>query len=216
MPRRTTPSGFTLLELMVVVTIVAALFTLVPLNMDTWGSRSRLSAAANSLVAAFSQARTQAIYDGWPAYLELGRMPESDPKDEAYAFRIRFTSQPANTEIDSADPEERRRIQSEREREREDLWTDWNPLPKGIVVAGVSEAKGEWRKLSGEKSLEVGFTADGNISGGVAVRLEAVDLDVKREYRTATVMLNPLTSTGTWMEGEHDLERKLPASEFGR
>ena len=208
-------SGFTLIELMVVITIVAALFALVPLNLDSWGARSRLNSAGNSLVAAFSQARTQAIYDGWPAYLEIGRIPNDD-NEETYGYRIRFTSQPATTELDAADEEERRRLQAEQERAREDLWTEWDAFPKGVVVAGVSEAKGEWRKIVGDRPFEVGFTADGNIEGGVAVRLEATDLDVKREFRTVTVVMNALTSMGTWLDGEEDLERKLPASEFSR
>lgn len=217
MSRRATRSGFTLLELMVVVTIIAATFALVPMSMDSWGARSRLEASANSLVAALSQARTQAIYDGWPAYLELGYAPDADDKDEdRFAFRIRFTSQVSTTQLEASDPDERRRLAAQLERERTDLWTEWDELPDGLVLVGISDAKGEWQKPSREKPFEIGFSADGNAMGAVAIRIEATNMEVRREFRTATITLNALTSLATWSEGELELERKRPASEFRR
>ena len=217
MSRRASHSGFTLLELMVVVTIIAATFALVPMSMDSWGARSRLEATANSLVAALSQARTQAIYDGWPAYLELGYAPDEEGEDkDRFAFRIRFTSQISTTQLESSDPEERRRLTAQLERERTDLWTDWDELPDGTVLVGISDATGEWQKPSREKPFEIGFTSDGNAMGAVAIRIEATDMEVKREFRTATVTLNALTSLATWSEGEGELERKRAASEFRR
>ncbi|MGE0229934.1 MAG: Tfp pilus assembly protein FimT/FimU [Dehalococcoidia bacterium] len=217
MSRRATRSGFTLLELMVVVTIIAATFALVPMSMDSWGARSRLEASANSLVAALGQARTQAIYDGWPAYLELGYAPDADDKDEdRFAFRIRFTSQVSTTQLEASDPDERRRLAAQLERERTDLWTEWDELPDGLVLVGISDAKGEWQKPSREKPFEIGFSADGNAMGAVAIRIEASNMEVRREFRTATITLNALTSLATWSEGELELERKRPASEFRR
>ncbi len=211
------PGGFTLIELIVVISIVSLMFVLVPMNMESWG-REKLNASANSLVAALGQARTQAIYDGWPATLELGLMrgAKGESEDARPAWRVRFTNQVAGTELDAATPEDRRRLEDARERERLDLWTDWIPLPDGIELVGVSKARGEWRKPNAERPIEIGFTADGNVEGPVAIRIEMVDLDVRREFRTATILVNALTSLATWSEGEHDVEAKRPAAEFQR
>lgn len=220
MSRCSSPSrgsrGFTLLEIVAVVALIGFMMALVPFNMDSWGSRSRLESGANSLVAAIASARAQAIYDGYDAYLEIGQ-GRNDPDDELRpAFRIRYTSTPAATEEFGVDEREAERLREIREREREWLVTAWRMMPKNIELLGVSSAKGNWNKPSGERPFSLGFTAEGNVAHALAIRIEAPDLDVRREFRTATIMVNALTSLASWQEGEHELPERRPAAEFQR
>ena len=60
------------MELMVVVTILMGILALVPMNLYRFGARSRLENAANTLVAAVSASRSQAILDAYPVSLEFG------------------------------------------------------------------------------------------------------------------------------------------------
>ena len=52
--------GFTLLELMAVMVIIGFLLYLLPPRMDTYGDRSRLESAANTLISAFTAVRETA------------------------------------------------------------------------------------------------------------------------------------------------------------
>ena len=204
--------GFSLLELMVVLMVVGAILLLVPMNMEGFGSRSRLESSANSIVSAIAGGREQAIIDGYDVYLELGWYRDlKGGKRQGYRFK--FTDQPKETSQGEDGALENTRYRS---REREWVYTDWHELQSGVDFAGVSERAGSWQQLSaGGKPYPIRFGADGNIGRGVAIRLESQDLEVKKEFKIITIVVNPLTSEPSWMDGEHELRKARPASDFG-
>lgn len=66
-PHGPTPSltgGFTLVELVIVVAIVAAMILLVATRMDTWRDREAVRTAARSVEGAFNYARSEAVRKG--------------------------------------------------------------------------------------------------------------------------------------------------------
>jgi prepilin-type N-terminal cleavage/methylation domain-containing protein len=214
--RAAASAGFTLLELMVVVLIMGTVLLLVPINMDNIGARGKLNSTANSLVAALNGARERAILDSYEVSVELGTYRD-DEGDWQHGWRFMFTSVPppelADDETDAGAIQEQR---SERAREREWLYTPWHKAGDGVKIVGVSDRKDQWKKLSdGGKHFPIRYYSDGNVEKGVAIRIESLNLDVAREYRTATIIVNPLTSEPTWQEGEHDLNEALAADTFG-
>ncbi len=208
--------GFTLLELMVVVLIMGTVLLLVPPNLSNFGSRGKLNSSANSLVSAVNGARERAILDSYEVSLEIGSFKDGEG-DWQQGWRFQFTNIPAPKEGDPNDPSQQEDLRQARTQEREWLYSTWHPLPDGIKIVGVSDRKGQWAKLSdGGKPYQVRFYADGNIEKGIAVRLESEDMeDARREYRTVTVLVNPLTSEPAWREGLHELKEARPASDFG-
>ena len=205
--------GFTLLELMVVTMIVGAVILLVPVAMMGFGARSRLELSANSVVASLAGTRSQAVQDGYEAYLELGWV-EINEEDRA-AIRVRFTNLPVEKKLgpDRGGMDE---TLIDRSAEREWVYTPWKALPKGIVWNGVSVARGQWKKLNpGGKPYSIKFYASGDVERAFAIRIESEDLEeVDDEYRIATIMVNGLTSEPSWMEGLGELREALDGSHF--
>lgn len=209
-------AGFTLMELMVVVLIMGTILLLVPANMEGLGARGKFTGTANSLVAAVTGCRERAVLDAYEVGLQLGKY-RSEDGDWNDGCRFRFTNIPAKS-VDGGDMESSRRQDDAEARntEREWLYSTWHPCQDGIKIAGVSERKGTWQKLpEGGKAYEIRFYGDGTVQGGVAIRLESLDLDVEREFKVITVFINGLTSEASWAEGELELPEALPSSTFG-
>lgn len=209
-------AGFTLLELMVVVVLMGTVILLVPSNYGVFGARARLNETANSMAAAFAGARQQAILDAYQVSVQIGSYRDEDGKWHS-GWRYEFTSVPA---VRSGVGEERTETEQEnlrrRQQEREWMYTDWHEVPSGITIVGVSDEKGVWNKLSdGAKPFVVRYFADGTVEKAVAVRFENEDLDVAKEFRTMTVMVNGLTSEPAVSEGELELPEQRPATDFG-
>jgi type II secretory pathway pseudopilin PulG len=200
---------------MVVVLLMGMILLMVPANLSNIGARGKLNSTANSLVAAFNGARERAILDGYEVTLELGTYKD-DRGDWQHGWRFQFTNLPPPTVTDDANPELARENANERAKEREWLYTPWHKTSDTVKIIGVSERKGSWQKLSdGGRTFPIRFFADGNVEKGIAIRLESTALETERQYRTATIIVNPLTSESTWDEGEHDLKESLPAQDFG-
>jgi prepilin-type N-terminal cleavage/methylation domain-containing protein len=209
------PAGFTLLELMVVVVILGAALLLVPPNLFSFGARSRLENAANTLVSAIANAREQAILDGHSVMLELGIVKKASG-EVVQGHRFVFTSLPA--EHSKLLDDGRARDDDSAHRPKEDEWldTDWHLLPEGVTFAGVSQEEGQWEPLREDKPYAVIFGADGRVEAGVAIRVENGEMDVKKENRTITVIVNPLTAEATAAEGLGELPPQRDGNEFGR
>lgn len=206
--------GFTLLELMVVCAIVGVALLFVPVSFETFGARSRLSSAANTLLAQLTATRELATMDGYESRLEIGHFPTVEGK--RVGVRFWYTNVPpkgaAKTFEDEDASKERATSRAE---DRQWLVSDWRPFPEGIKVAGISLEAGQWEKLSeGEQTFQIRYQPDGSVERGFAVRLESVDLDVKQEARTLTVVVNPLTAEAASYEGFQELPRQREAHEF--
>ncbi len=204
--------GFSLIELMVVLLLLGGILIMVPMSLEGFGARSRLESSANSLVSAITGAREKAIEDGYDVYLELGWYRDLEG-EKRQGYRFKFTDQPQEK---SSDEDSENEIARRRSREREWVYTNWKELQPGVDFVGVSERSGSWQQLSpGGKLFPIRFTADGNIERAVGIRLESQDLEVDREKKTITILVNPLTSEPSWKEGDHELRKARPASDFG-
>lgn len=206
--------GFTLIELMVVMAIVAGVLLLVPPNLYKFGARSRLENAANTIVSVVAAAREQAIEDGAPVKIEFGVWKDEDGVEHA-AHRMVFTNQPVEHSKlldENKDSEEVRR----RPEDQEWLTTTWHDLSDGVVYAGVSERHGRWAKISRDRHYIVAFTPDGGVEKGFAIRIESEDLadNVKQENRTITIRVNALTAEAGTVEGLAEMPETREENEF--
>jgi len=204
--------GFTLVELMVVVAILAGMLLLVPPNLYRYGARSRLENGANTLVSLIASAREQAIQDGHDVRVEFG-IYEDEDGEEHHAHRIIFTNLPA--ERSDLLNEGRDAEDTERPDQLEWLESMWHELPGGVVYAGVSERYGQWTKVTRERPYIVAFGPDGGVEKGFAIRVESEDLDnVKKEFRTITVKVNPLTAEAANIDGLAEMAETREENEF--
>lgn len=214
--RRGGPTGFTLLELMVVIVLMGTIILLVPSNYGTFGARARLNETANSMAAAMAGARQQAILDSYQVSLQLGSFRDEDG-EWRQGWRYEFTSvPPVRSGLGELGTEIKEENRSLRAQEREWLYSDWHAVPSGVSIVGISDEKGVWEKLSeGGRPFVLRYFADGGVETGLAVRFESEDLEVAKEYRTMTVFVNSLTAEPSVVEGEHELPEQLPATDFG-
>ena len=205
--------GFTLVELMVVVAILAGMLLLVPPNLYRYGARSRLENAANTIVSLIASAREQSIQDGHPVKLEFAMYEDEDGEIHS-GHRILFTNLPAErSELLNQDG------RSEEKRDRPDqlewLETMWHELSGGVVYAGISERYGQWTKVSRDRPYIISFTPDGGVEKGFAIRVESEDLDnVKKEHRTITIKVNPLTAEASSLDGLVEMAQTREENEF--
>jgi prepilin-type N-terminal cleavage/methylation domain-containing protein len=209
-------SGFTLLELLVVCAIVGGTLILVPVYFGSFGARSRLSSAANSMLSKLAAVKEQAMNDGYESRLEIGTYRERDGTRRV-GTRFWFTNLPAKgtSKLLEEDSDKQRERVTSRAQDRQWMVSEWHAIPEGVVVPGVSIEAGQWEKLGeGDRSFQVRYFADGSVERAVAIRLESEDLEVKSEYRTVTVMVNALSSEAASYEGFKELPRHRDASEF--
>lgn len=215
-PRRTASSlhGFTLMELMVVCVIIGVALLFVPVNFETFGARSRLSSAANTLLAQLTATREQATMDGYESRLEIGYFPYGDAK--RVGVRFWYTNVPPKGAEKAVEDEDRARERAtSRAEDRQWLTSSWKAFPEGVKVAGISLEAGQWEKLSeGERTFQIRYQPDGSVERGFAVRLESEDIETKQEARTLTVLVNPLTAEAASYEGFQELPRQRESSEF--
>ncbi|MDF1702221.1 MAG: GspH/FimT family pseudopilin [Planctomycetota bacterium] len=208
--------GFTLLELLAVVLIMGTVLLLVPISLENVGAQGKLKNTANSLVAAMNGGRERAILDAHEVYLEIGGYQDDDSEEWRQGWRFKFTNVPAQDISETEDEGERERRRAARARDREWLYSGWHAVPRGVEIAGVSTQKGAWRRAGqGGKPIPIRFFADGTVESAVAIRIENVDMEVNKEYRTLTVIVNGLTSEASWVEGLGELTESLPSSNFG-
>jgi prepilin-type N-terminal cleavage/methylation domain-containing protein len=206
--------GFTLVELMVVVVIVGAALLLVPANLFSFGARSRLENAANTIVAAVAGAREQAVLDGHPVKLEFAVVKNEDGK-VVHGHRFVFTNLPAERSALLLD-EGRKDEPERRPAEQEWLETDWHLLPDGVTFAGVSQKEGQWENLREDQPYAVTFGSDGSVDAAFAIRVENDDMDVRKEFRTITVLVNPLTAEANALDGLVEMPPQRDENEFGK
>jgi len=200
---------------MVVITILGAVLLLVPVNLYRFGGRSRLENAANTMVAVVGASRSQAILDGHDVTLEIGSYKD-DGGVVHWGHRWVITNMPAERS-DKLDQETGKvKEKDERPKEQEWLTTTWSDLPDGVVVSGVSERKDDWNALRNDQPYGVRFGPDGGVEKAFAVRLESTGLEVSRENRTMTVVVNPLTAEASSYDGYHELPPQREENDFNK
>jgi prepilin-type N-terminal cleavage/methylation domain-containing protein len=205
--------GFTLLELMVVVALLGGVLLLVPANLGAFGARSRLDSAGNSLTSVLTGAREQAISDGYEVRVEIGGYKDSEGTHQGY--RYLFTSlPPAQAGIPEEDEDKARELREMRGKERQWLSTTWKPLGDGIKFVGFSDESRRWEGPREGQAFRVSFNAEGNVDRAFALRIESQDMDVPKEKRTLTVLVNGLTAEATVVDGFKELPEKKDAREI--
>jgi prepilin-type N-terminal cleavage/methylation domain-containing protein len=209
-PRR---AGFTLLELIVVMTIVSLLILLLPPRLDNSGARHRLESAANSLSSAMTAAHDMAIIDGHETKLQFDLPGTSKDRKRSGAFRWVVSSEERKKPRLRDDEDEEQTVEREKP-EEEWVETEWRPLPEGVVLAGVSLQSGEWIKTNPRGDpVEISFFPDGFVRPACAIRVLSADMPTN-SANTMTVVVNALTSAAEVLEGEQDLPRERDPSDF--
>lgn len=217
--RRTAARGFTLLELMATMVLVGMMLLLLPPSLDSMGDRNRLESAANSLVAAFTGLRETAVIDGHEAHLQILLPGTTADRKATGKFRTLVTArerQRAKAFRDAEEPGVREAPVDRDRLEPEEAWifSQWRPLPDGVVIEGFSVTSGEWLRSNPRgEPVEVTFHPDGSVRPVCAIRLVNVDLP-SRASRTLTVMVNALTAVAYIVEGEAELPRSRDPSDF--
>jgi prepilin-type N-terminal cleavage/methylation domain-containing protein len=214
-PRSRAPRGFTLIELMAVSAILAALLLMLPPRLDGFGDRSRLDSAANTMVSVLTAAKEQAVIDGHEVIVQyqLG-----DVKDRQKTGRFRYV---VSSEIRETPDAFRKPGDAPAPKETttapESEWveTSWRDFPTGVILAAYSQERGQWAHTRGGAGdvISVSFQADGTVKPAHAVRLVSSDLEGNAP-NVVTVLVNALTSSASIVEGESELPEKRDAAEF--
>ena len=208
-------AGFTLLEMLVVCAILGAALLLAPMSFNTFGARSRLSSASNTLLSELGAIKEQATIDGFEARLEIGSYRLADGV-RRHGTRFWYTNVPAkSTQGAQQDRERASERQTSRAQDRQWLVSDWKELPEGVEIAGISLEAGRWERVGdGDRTFQARYFPDGSVEHGFAVRYECMDLDVRTEHRTVTILVNALTAEPVSHEGLHELPKQRDAHEF--
>jgi prepilin-type N-terminal cleavage/methylation domain-containing protein len=219
-PRRTTEAaaarGFTLIEVMAVMALLGILLLFIPPNLDSFGDRSRLESAANSVSSLLTAAREIAIIDGHETLVQYELAGDTKDREKTGRMRLVVSARKRDTPH-GLEPEGTRRSWLEEdpeEPEEEWLETEWRTLPKGVQLKGYSEESGQWvRSNPGSAPIEISFLADGTVRPAHAVRLVSLDVG-SEDHRTMTVRVNALTSAAEVVGGEADLPKGRDPNEF--
>jgi prepilin-type N-terminal cleavage/methylation domain-containing protein len=199
-PRPRDPRGFTLIELMVVCTILGMVLLLVPRGLDGQGARGRLEQGASMVAAAILEASDQAIIDGHAVILEY------DLEEDRFRYHV---SARVRERAVGLDPNAIRTEVAEPDEEWMEM--DWIDLPEDVDLAAYSEAKETWEK-SRSQTIQITATPEGIVRPAHALRVESRSLP--RGMRTMTVRVNALTSLSEVVPGEAEMPEKRDPHDF--
>jgi hypothetical protein len=195
---------------MVVVVLMGFMLLLVPASLDGFGKRSRLEAAANSLVAVLTGMKEQAVIDGHETVVqyEIG-----NPRDRAKGGRVRVLT--VNRVRQHAKGEEGATDAPRPVEVEEMIAGAWRAFPDGVVLAGYSQERDQWVRSNpgGGEPISVRFLPDGTVRPPHAVRFENLDMD-RGADRAMTVVVNALSSAAGVVEGEAELPMSRDAADF--
>ncbi len=208
------PRGFTLIELMVVMSIMGVMLLWLPPRLDGFGDRSKLVSTASTIVSVITGARELAIIDGHEVRVQYDLPGTTRDREKTGRFRYVVGARHRKTPDLLAEPGATDQQAKEPEIEDEWITTEWRDLPKGVVMTGFSQEAGAWiRSNPGDAPIEVSFLPDGTVRPAHAIQLTSVDLP-SDAARVMTVRVNALTSLAEVVEGEADLPKGRDPNEF--
>lgn len=182
--------GFTFIELMVVIAIVALMLGFVVLRIDGLIPGERLGAAARQLGSNVGFVRSKAVANG-----------------QTYAVRYDL-SKHRYMILSPPSPED---IEAGVHRPTDLVPTLWERLPDGVVIADVQLGK----RTRTDGQVQVVFTPLGTCTPH-AVRLRlAEESEMAGEQRWMTVMVNPLTGLVDILPENAKLDLFADETDFG-
>jgi prepilin-type N-terminal cleavage/methylation domain-containing protein len=162
--RRRVSSGFTILELMVVIVLIGIGTTYGVIRFQAYLPKARIEGAAREIGGFLTRLRGMAVFSGRSHFIEYDL--------DAEAYRIVRSTSPAEQE-EGAD---------------EYLESSWFEMPEGVVIEDVqfSERDEESRGI-----VRVEFTPEGEVTGHLVHLLSNEILGEEQSRFTAE--LNPVT-----------------------
>lgn len=223
-PRAPDPSGrlsiggFTLIELMVVMTLVGMMLLWLPARLDGFGNRSKLDSTASTIVSVLTAAREMAIIDGHEVRLQIELAPDLKDRTKTGRFRYVVSNKTHDTPDQLKAPGTDKKVRDEATNGDEEwIMTSWRTLPEGVLLTGFSQESGAWIKTNARgEPIEVSFFPDGGVRPPHAWRITSVDLD-EGVNRVVTIRVNALTSTAEVVEGDgadSELPKRRDPSDF--
>jgi prepilin-type N-terminal cleavage/methylation domain-containing protein len=217
-PARGPRAGFTLIELMVVMTLIGMMMLWIPARIDGFGNRSKLDSTAASIVSVLTAAREMAIIDGHEVRLQVELAPDLKDRTRTGRYRYVVANKTHETPDSLKQPGDRGVPQDTSTRSDEEwTFTPWASLTAGVLLTGYSQESGAWIKSNPRgEPIEVSFFPDGGVRPPHAWRITCVDLD-EEVNRTITIRVNALTSMAEVVEGDgpgSELPKRRDPSDF--
>lgn len=211
-------AGFTLIELMVVMTLIGMLMLWVPARLDGFGNRSKLDSTASTIVSVLTAAREMAIIDGHEVRLQVELAPDLKDRTRTGRYRYVVANKTHETPDSLKQPGDRGELKDVSQRADEEwTFTPWTSLTTGVLLTGYSQESGSWIKSNPRgEPIEVSYFPDGGVRPPHAWRITCVDLD-EEVNRVITIRVNALTSAAEVVEGEGpgaELPKRRDPSDF--
>lgn len=210
--------GFSLIELMVVMTLIGIMLLWLPARIDGFGNRSKLDSTAATIVSVLTAAREMAIIDGHEVRLQVELAPDLKDRTRTGRFRYVVASKTHESPDSLKEPGATKEVK-DTSTKSDDEWTytDWRKLTEGVLFTGYSQESGSWIKSNARgEPIEVSFFPDGGVRPPHAWRITCIDLD-DAVNRVLTIRVNALTSTADVAEGDgpdSELPKRRDPSDF--
>jgi prepilin-type N-terminal cleavage/methylation domain-containing protein len=187
-PSRRRDRGFTFIELMVVITLIAAMSALVVANMDGLTDRTSLAAAARELGNTLLGVR------------DVATSQQRELSVEVDVERQRWRVVDVPSPMDVPDPRDRREATS---------YGDWKSPPDGVVLESLEFGRNDVNKRG---VVVLSFDPDGQLSPSGFVAFFRHE-DVPEEEGVSLEMTG-LTGALTYSIGKHASEEVRDADDF--
>lgn len=173
--QRRRPAGFTFVELMVVVSIIALMSSIIIVNLEGMTDASRTGAAARAFGNAVSRVQNTAMLQARSLYIEIDR--------ENQRWRV----------VDPPSPNE---VADESEREDLTFYGAWEQLERGVRIGDIALTRTDVEKRD---FFVIEFGPGGQVHpSGFVVYFGHEDLP---EDRTVSVEVSGLTGQVAYYEG---------------
>jgi prepilin-type N-terminal cleavage/methylation domain-containing protein len=180
--------GFTFIELLTVIAILALLASVVVVNMDNMSAPARLRGAAREFGNQMMQLKQMATERGRALYLEI----------DVEHQRRRIVDPPSVVDVPDA-----------RQREEDTFYGEWDTLPQGVRLEEIAFSTTD---IEHEGSIVLDFEPDGELApSGFVAFFQHVDLP---EERGISVEVAGLTGLVAYHDGRFRAEETRRPEEF--